>query len=56
LGGGISFDKIIVEDVAHAIIDLKNNPQKLAEMRNKVISNRNNFGRRMMTKSYFNSL
>jgi glycosyltransferase involved in cell wall biosynthesis len=56
LGGGISFDKIIVEDVAHAIIDLKNNPQKLAEMRNKVISNRNNFGRRIMTKSYFNSL
>lgn len=56
MGGGISFKKIIPEDVAHAIIDLKNDPQKLVEMRNKVISNRNNFGRRMMTKSYFNSL
>lgn len=56
MGGGKSFKKIIPEDVAHAIIDLKNDPQKLAEMRNKVISNRNNFGRRMVTKSYFNSL
>ena len=56
MGGGISFKKIIPEDIAHAIIDLKNDPQQLAEMRNKVISNRNNFGRRMVTKSYFNSL
>ncbi len=56
MGGGISFKKIIPEDVVHAIIDLKNDPQQLAQMRNKVISNRNNFGRRMVTKSYFNSL
>ena len=56
MGGGISFKKIIPEDVAHAIIDLKKDPEKLVEMRNKVISNRNNFGRRMVTKSYFNSL
>jgi hypothetical protein len=56
MGGGKSFKKIIPEDIAHAIIDLKKDPQLLAEMRNKVISNRNNFGRRIMTKSYFNSL
>ena len=45
-----------IPTLKNAIIDLKNDPQKLAEMRNKVISNRNNFGRRMVTKSYFNSL
>jgi glycosyltransferase involved in cell wall biosynthesis len=55
-GAGVSFKKINPERIARAIIDIKSNPDMLLAMRNKVILDRKNYGRRKIAQSYFQSI
>ena len=50
------FIKINPERIARAIIDIKNNPDMLLAMRDQVILDRKNYGRRKITQSYFQSI
>ena len=56
IGAGVSIKKINPEKIAHTIIDLKNNPNQLSAMRDQVILNRKNYGRRKIAQSYFQSI
>ena len=55
-GAGVSFKKINPERIARAIIDIKNNPDMLLAMRDQVILDRKNYGRRKIAQSYFQSI
>ena len=55
-GAGVSFKKINLERIARTIIDIKNNPDMLRAMRDQVILDRKNYGRRKIAQSYFQSI
>ena len=55
-GAGVSFKKINPERIARTIIDIKNNPDMLLAMRDQVILDRKNYGRRKIAQSYFQSI
>ena len=55
-GAGVSFKKIDPEIIARTIIDIKNNPDMLLRLRDQVVINRKNYGRRKIAQSYFQSI
>jgi glycosyltransferase involved in cell wall biosynthesis len=55
-GIGVSFKKINPHRIARTIIEIKNNPDKLLAMRDQVNLDRNNYGRRKLAQSYFQSI
>jgi glycosyltransferase involved in cell wall biosynthesis len=55
-GTGVSFKKVNPQRIARTIIEIKNNPDMLLAMRDKVILDRNNYGRRKIAQSYFQSI